>query len=107
MRERQICRSWPETLNWIERVWKIVPQRHKYNSQFSHYHAEYLDWDRSASGFEGILAQEVLPLINDDLTSTPFSVLAVGSTHAKTADIANRSIPRICRTRPSLTCSKT
>jgi len=58
-------RRWPETLHWIERMWKIMPERYKHNFQFNRFHETYLDWDCSSSGFEGIRAEEVLPLINE------------------------------------------
>lgn len=54
---------WPETLHWVDHLWRLIPDRYKHNFQFNRFHAEYLNWDCSVSGFEGIRAQEVLPLI--------------------------------------------
>lgn len=54
---------WPEALLWIERLWRIMPDRYKLNFQFGAVHEDYLNWDCSKSGFEGIRAQDVLPLL--------------------------------------------
>jgi hypothetical protein len=54
---------WPEALSWIEQLWAVMPDRYKLNFQFRSYHENYLDWDCSTSGFEGIRAQDVLPLL--------------------------------------------
>ncbi len=54
---------WPETLKWIDQLWAIMPKRYRQNFQFNQVHQRYLDWDCSTSGFEGIRAQDVLPLL--------------------------------------------
>ena len=54
---------WPETLKWIEHLWAIMPDQYKFNFQFRVEHSEYLNWDCSRTGFEGIRAQDVLPLM--------------------------------------------
>jgi SAM-dependent methyltransferase len=54
---------WPEVLGWIQHLWQIMPDRYKFQFQFKKWHEAYLDWDCSISGFEGIRAQEVLPLL--------------------------------------------
>ena len=58
-------RRWPETLEWISRLWAFIPSHYKFNYQFNASHAEYLDWDCSRTGFEGIRAQDILPLLVD------------------------------------------
>lgn len=56
-------RRWPETLKWINHLWPVMPKRYRHNFQFNQVHDRYLDWDCSTSGFEGIRAQDVLPLL--------------------------------------------
>lgn len=56
-------RRWPETLEWIESLWPILPDYYRFNYQFNKVHAQYLDWDCSNKGFEGIRAQDILPLL--------------------------------------------
>lgn len=54
---------WPETLEWIKALWPMLPDHYRFNYQFNALHQEYLDWDCSKSGFEGIRAQDILPLL--------------------------------------------
>ena len=54
---------WPETLAWIESLWQVMPARYRFNYQFNKVHEQYLDWDCSNKGFEGIRAQDILPLL--------------------------------------------
>ena len=54
---------WPETLEWIESLWPMLPSRYHFNYQFNKVHDKYLNWDCSNSGFEGIRAQDILPLL--------------------------------------------
>jgi hypothetical protein len=63
---------WPETLHWIEQIWHFAPKHYKYNFQFNRFHENYLDWDCSRSGFEGVRAQEVLPLLVERLDFDAF-----------------------------------
>ncbi len=56
-------KRWPETLEWIKALWPILPDHYRFNYQFNAKHQEYLDWDCSKSGFEGIRAQDILPLL--------------------------------------------
>jgi SAM-dependent methyltransferase len=54
---------WPETLHWIQHLWRIMPSRYRHNFQFNAVHDKYIDWNCAVSGFEGIRAQDVLPAL--------------------------------------------
>ena len=56
-------KRWPETLRWIESLWPMLPSHYRFNYQFNRIHETYLDWDCSNKGFEGIRAQDILPLL--------------------------------------------
>lgn len=56
---------WPETLEWIEAIWAFLPDRYKYNQQLKRLEKEFVNWDCSKEGFEGIRAQDILPLLVD------------------------------------------
>ena len=56
---------WPEALAIVQEFWRELPQEYRYNQQLQR-HEETLDnWDCSTSGFEGIRAQDILPLLID------------------------------------------
>ena len=54
---------WPEAEQIISRLWKILPDRYKTQHQFGKFHADFINWDCSNKGFEGIRAQDVLRLL--------------------------------------------
>jgi len=54
---------WPEAQAIVREFWKELPQHYRYNVQLSRQENEFLDWDCSREGFEGIRAQDVLPLL--------------------------------------------
>ncbi len=54
---------WSEALELVELIWKFMPERYKYNHQFEEFHKDYINWDCSKRGFEGIRAQDILGLI--------------------------------------------
>jgi SAM-dependent methyltransferase len=54
---------WPEALAVIHAIWKDMPERYKYNHQLKRLEPEYENWDCSNEGFEGIRAQDILPLL--------------------------------------------
>jgi SAM-dependent methyltransferase len=54
---------WPEALEQIKRLWLLLEDRHKWNQQLNRFEEQYQDWDCSVSGFEGIRAQDILPLL--------------------------------------------
>ncbi|MEW5977717.1 MAG: methyltransferase domain-containing protein [Acidobacteriota bacterium] len=54
---------WPEALEIVRDIWKTMPDRYKYNHQLRRFEAEFDNWDASKEGFEGIRAQDILPLL--------------------------------------------
>lgn len=54
---------WPEALELLTPLWKELPQKYKYNHQLKRVEAEYDNWDCSKESFEGIRAQDILPLL--------------------------------------------
>lgn len=54
---------WPEALHIVQNLWKDLPESYRYNLQLRRDESEYLDWDCSVEGFEGIRSQDILPLL--------------------------------------------
>ena len=54
---------WPESLEIVNTFWKELPESHKFNVLLNRLEKEYDNWDCSKEGFEGIRAQDVLPLL--------------------------------------------
>ena len=54
---------WPEALGIIHGLWKELPEKYKYNHQLERLESEFENWDCSKEGFEGIRAQDILPLL--------------------------------------------
>lgn len=54
---------WPEALNELKKVWKSMPDRYKYNHAMKRFEKKFINHDCSIEGFEGIRAQDVLPLL--------------------------------------------
>lgn len=54
---------WPETLAIINAVWQVAPESWKYNRALKRHEGEFINWDCSSHGFEGIRAQDILPLL--------------------------------------------
>ncbi|PYK09627.1 MAG: class I SAM-dependent methyltransferase [Verrucomicrobia bacterium] len=54
---------WPEALEIIQEIWKFIPDHYKTNHQLKRVEHEYVNWDCSKTGFEGIRAQDILPLL--------------------------------------------
>jgi SAM-dependent methyltransferase len=54
---------WPEALALVEALWEELPSSHKYNHVLRRHEEKFVNWDCSGEGFEGIRAQEVLPLL--------------------------------------------
>jgi SAM-dependent methyltransferase len=55
---------WPEVLEFIESIWAFMPDRYKLNRQQGKLETQFVNWDCSHEGFEGIRAQDILPLLN-------------------------------------------
>jgi SAM-dependent methyltransferase len=56
---------WPEALKFVNQFWRELPQKYTYNHQLKRFEKEYENWDCSKGGFEGIRAQDILPLLID------------------------------------------
>src|SRR5689334_1941502 len=56
---------WPEALEIIQEFWPYLPPSHRSNHQLQRYEAMFEDWDCSIEGFEGIRAQDILPLLSE------------------------------------------
>jgi SAM-dependent methyltransferase len=54
---------WPEALAIVQEFWKELPSERRYNLQLRRNEQSFLDWDCSIAGFEGIRAQDILPLL--------------------------------------------
>ena len=54
---------WPEALEVVHDVWRKMPDRYKYNHQLKRFEELYENWDCSSDAFEGIRAQDILPLL--------------------------------------------
>jgi len=54
---------WPESLEIVDRFWKELPDGHRFNVILNRHEKSYENWDCSTEGFEGIRAQDVLPLL--------------------------------------------
>lgn len=54
---------WPEAMVAVQEFWKELPQSYRYNQLLRRHEEEYENWDCSDEGFEGIRAQDVLPLL--------------------------------------------
>jgi SAM-dependent methyltransferase len=68
---------WPEALELVQAIWGVMPDRYRYNRQLNRYESRYENWDCSTEGFEGIRAQDILPLLNDRFHAEAF--LAYGN----------------------------
>lgn len=54
---------WPEALELVEGFWDELPEAYRYNRLLQRQEPSYINHDCSTSGFEGIRAQDVLPLL--------------------------------------------
>jgi SAM-dependent methyltransferase len=54
---------WPEALAQVRKFWEELPERKRYNLQLKRMETEFQDWDCSTEGFEGVRAQDILPLL--------------------------------------------
>ena len=63
---------WPEALELVEQAWQWMPPRYRYNHRLQRQEDEFLDWDCSQEGFEGIRAQDILPLLLERLQPSVF-----------------------------------
>jgi SAM-dependent methyltransferase len=54
---------WPEAFERVQRFWSELPMDYRQNLLLNRYEEIYENWDCSDEGFEGIRAQDVLPLL--------------------------------------------
>jgi SAM-dependent methyltransferase len=54
---------WPEALRYVEAAWANLPEAKKFNWQHRERHDHFVNWDCSKEGFEGVRAQDILPLL--------------------------------------------
>lgn len=54
---------WPEALQIVREYWQELPEAYRYNVQLRRMEEEFIDWDCSVEGFEGIRSQDILPLL--------------------------------------------
>jgi SAM-dependent methyltransferase len=54
---------WPEALELVQEFWRELPDGYRYNRLLSRHEPAYINHDCSTEGFEGIRAQDILPLL--------------------------------------------
>lgn len=54
---------WPEAAAIVREFWRELPPDYRYNLQLQREEQEFLDWDCAVEGFEGVRAQDILPLL--------------------------------------------
>jgi SAM-dependent methyltransferase len=54
---------WPEALDIVNHFWRELPRDKRYNALLRRQEDEFVNWDCSGDGFEGIRAQDILPLM--------------------------------------------
>jgi SAM-dependent methyltransferase len=54
---------WPEAYEMVCSLWSLLEKEKKWNHQLKRYEKVYENWDCSKDGFEGIRAQDILPLL--------------------------------------------
>ncbi len=56
---------WPESLAIINALWTVIPDQWKQNRPLGRFEETFVNQDCSTVGFEGIRAQDILPLLLD------------------------------------------
>lgn len=65
---------WPETRAITEYFWQQLSEQYKYNHQLQRFESpNFIDWDCSSEGFEGIRAENILPLLVERFGFTHFA----------------------------------
>ena len=52
---------WDEALEVVQQFWADLPRRFKYNHSHRRFDDQFVNWDCSTEGFEGVRAQDILP----------------------------------------------
>ncbi len=63
---------WPEAKVLVDEAWQWMPPGYRYNHRLQRQEDDFLDWDCSQEGFEGIRAQDILPLLLERLQPSVF-----------------------------------
>lgn len=54
---------WPEALELVNTLWAELDDKHKFHHLHRVTNRQFVNWDCSLTGFEGIRAQDILPLL--------------------------------------------
>jgi SAM-dependent methyltransferase len=54
---------WPEALEAVRHFWHRLPPSYRWNWQIHRYEEIFMDWNCAGDSFEGIRAQDILPLL--------------------------------------------
>ena len=54
---------WPEAMERLKPFWDELPEDYRHNQLLNRYEEQYINHDCSTQGFEGIRAQDILPLL--------------------------------------------
>lgn len=54
---------WPEALKVVNEFWQELPEKYRYNYELFRHEPQFINHDCSTEGFEGIRAQDILPLL--------------------------------------------
>jgi SAM-dependent methyltransferase len=54
---------WPEAMKKLKPFWDELPESYRFNRLLRRHEAQYINHDCSTEGFEGIRAQDILPLL--------------------------------------------
>jgi len=54
---------WPEAMDALQPFWDELPDSYRYNRLINRFEQHYINHDCSTEGFEGIRAQDILPLL--------------------------------------------
>jgi len=63
---------WDNTFDVCNRIWDTLPKEFKYNHLLKKYYKNRIQWDCSLDGFEGIRAQDILPLLDKNFQFKDF-----------------------------------
>ncbi|HTR00232.1 MAG TPA: class I SAM-dependent methyltransferase [Candidatus Acidoferrum sp.] len=67
---------WPEALELVNALWSELDDAHKFNHLHGITNRRFVNWDCSLTGFEGIRAQDILPLLMERFGFESFIVFA-------------------------------
>lgn len=56
---------WPEAIEELRPFWNELPKNYRHNRLLNRYEEQYINHDCSTHGFEGIRAQDILPLLTE------------------------------------------